>query len=64
MRRMFEHLKIDIEHALSILPKDMVESIETCRECKFFERCDYDVESRYFRCPNRDLLERLEDLLL
>jgi hypothetical protein len=28
--------------------------------CKWFDNCDYNVESRYFLCPNRDFFDQLE----
>lgn len=63
LKRMFEHLEIDTERAFNLLPRKMDGGIQTCRRCKMFHRCDYFVESRYFQCPNRLLLDQLEDLL-
>lgn len=63
LKTMLEHLEIDIEPAFELLPKEMQKGIKTCTRCKMFQRCDYFVESRYFQCPNRDLFDRLEDLL-
>jgi hypothetical protein len=63
LKRMFEHLEIDTERALNLLPKEMVSGIQICEHCKMFHRCDYFSESRYFQCPNRLLLDQLEDLL-
>ena len=62
MCRMLEHLEIDAERGLRLLPREMADGISTCLGCKLFYRCDFDVESRYFQCPNRDLLDQLEDL--
>ncbi len=63
LERMLEHLDIDIERSFELRPEKMANAIIVCRQCKMFHTCDYDVESRYFICPNRDLLDQLEDLL-
>ena len=63
LKLMLEHLDIDTERALKLLPKEMESGIRACTRCKMFRRCDYFIESRYFQCPNRDLLDQLEDLL-
>ncbi|MDP6563758.1 MAG: hypothetical protein QF578_02950 [Alphaproteobacteria bacterium] len=63
MRRMLEYLDIDIERGIELLPTEIQDSFRRCRRCDRFDTCDYNVESRYFQCPNRELLDRLEDLL-
>ena len=63
MLRMFEHLDIDVEASEKLIPKQVEHAIRTCEVCKAFHQCDYDVESRYFTCPNRDIFDQLEDLL-
>lgn len=60
--KMFEHLELDIERGLELLPANMADAITNCRVCNAAQTCDYDVESRYFRCPNRELLDNLEYL--
>lgn len=62
MSCMLAHLEIDVAQSLRKLPKEMADGIRTCLGCGLFYRCDFDVESRYFQCPNRDLLDQLEDL--
>ncbi len=62
LEKMFEHLDLDIAHGFQTLPALMEEATVVCRMCKMFNKCDYDVESRYFLCPNRDLLDQLERL--
>jgi hypothetical protein len=61
LRRMFDHLDVSIEHSFQLKPVQMKEAMVKCQQCGKFFRCDYDTESRYFRCPNRDLLDDLED---
>ena len=62
MVRMLEHLEIDSEIGFALMPEKMADAVVRCRTCKHFHTCDYDVESRYFRCRNRDLFDHLEDL--
>ncbi len=62
LKRMFGHLKLDIERSFKLMPEKMEDAIQSCLMCKFFHTCDYDSESRYFLCPNRDLFDQLEDL--
>lgn len=61
LRQMFEFLEIDIERAFRITPKKMQGATRTCLICEKLQMCDYDSESRYFRCPNRELLDQLVD---
>ncbi len=60
---MFEFLDIDIERSITLLPEEMQAATLKCRLCDKFHTCDFNVESRYFNCPNRDLLDRLEVML-
>lgn len=60
---MLEYLGIDIERSIKLMPEDMRLANERCRRCDKFRACDFNVESRYFLCPNRDLLDRLEEIL-
>ena len=62
LKRMLEHLNIDIERAFRLMPEQMEDAMQKCLTCEMFLSCDDDVESRYFICANRDLLDRLEDL--
>jgi len=62
LRRMFEHLHVDIKRSFQIVPQEMKDAMQTCASCEKFHMCDYDSESRYFRCPNRDLFDQLEDM--
>ncbi len=62
LSRMFEHLNIDIERSFKLMPEQMKDAMHRCLMCKFIDTCDYDSESRYFLCPNRDLFDQLEDL--
>ena len=62
LEKMFEHLDLDIARGLQAAPVQMEEAMVACRMCKMFDNCDYDAESRYFLCPNRDLFDQLERL--
>jgi len=62
MRQMLGYLNINIERGFETMPEKMEDGMLTCMTCEMFHTCDYDVESRYFVCPNRDLFDRLEDL--
>ncbi len=62
LSRMLEHFKIDMERSLELMPEQMEDAMRRCSMCRFFDTCDYDSESRYFLCPNRDLFDQLEDL--
>ncbi len=62
LKRMLEHLNIDIERAFRLIPEQMEDAMKRCLTCEKFLSCDDDVESRYFICTNRDLLDRLENL--
>lgn len=61
LRLMFEHLEIDAETGFRLSTAEMEAAMTICRECGMFHTCDYQVESRYFICPNRDFLDRLEE---
>ncbi len=60
LEKMFEHLELDVERSFELLPAMMKDATVNCQMCSMFHTCDYDVESRYFMCPNRDLLDTLE----
>ncbi len=60
LEKMFEHLDLDIARGFQTVPVRMEEAIAACRMCKMLDNCDYDVESRYFSCPNRDVFDQLE----
>jgi hypothetical protein len=62
LEKMFEHLDLDIEWSFELLPTLMRDAVVDCQNCRMFQACDYDVESRYFLCPNRNLLDQLEQL--
>ena len=63
LSRMLEHLDIDPERSIRLMPEEMHAAAEECRQCDKFHTCDFNVESRYFLCPNRELLDRLEEIL-
>ena len=63
LHRMFEYLDIDIERSLKLMPNEIRVATDRCRRCDKFQACDFDVEVRYFRCPNRELLDLLEERL-
>jgi hypothetical protein len=58
---MFEYLELDLETGFRLSATEMRAAMRTCRACGMFHTCDYQVESRYFICPNREFLDRLED---
>ena len=60
---MLEYLNIDIERSIQLMPAEMQGAVERCRQCDKFLACDFNVESRYFLCPNRELLDQLEEML-
>lgn len=60
LKKMLAHLDLDIACGFQAEPVAMEEAMVACRMCKMFDSCDYDVESRYFLCPNRDLFDQLE----
>jgi len=62
MRQMLGHLNINIDYGFGVMPEKMEDAMQTCMTCKMFHTCDYDVESRYFMCPNRKFFDRLESL--
>lgn len=62
LKRMFGHLKLDIERSFKLMPEKMEDAIQSCLMCKLFHTCDYDSESRYLLFPNRDVFDQLEDL--
>ena len=62
MKQMLGHLNINIERSFEAMPERMEDAMLTCMTCEMFHNCDYDVESRYFMCPNRELFDWLEGL--
>ena len=60
MERMLEYLNLDIERSFGAIPEVLEDAMVRCRMCEMFCSCDEDVESRYFVCPNRNLLDRIE----
>ncbi len=62
LKRMLEHLNINIERAFRLMPEQMEDAMQKCLTCEKYLSCDDDVESHYFICANRDILDRLEDL--
>lgn len=61
LRRMFEYLEINLETGFRLSVTEMEAAMRTCRACRMFHTCDYQAESRYFICPNREFLDRLEE---
>ncbi len=57
---MFEHLDLDISRGFQTVPVLMEEAMAVCQMCKWFNNCGYNVESRYFLCPNMDVFDQLE----
>ncbi len=60
LEKMLEHVSLDIERCFELMPEAMEDAMTTCQMCRKSPSCDENVESRYFVCPNRDLLDRLE----
>ncbi len=60
LEKMFEHLDLDIARGFQTVPVLMEEAMAVCQMCKWLNNCDYNVESRYFLCPNRDVFDQLE----
>ncbi len=61
LQQMLGHLDLDVDRCFRAMPQDMEDAMQKCYMCPYFRICDYDSESRYFLCPNRDLLDCLED---
>ena len=62
MKQMLDYLNIDIDLACEALPEDMEDAMQTCLTCKALDICEDDMESLYFRCPNRGLFDVLAKL--
>ncbi len=62
LTRMLEYLELDLDRCCKFMPGGMEDAMQTCMTCTFLHACDYNTESRYFVCPNRDLLDRLGDM--
>ncbi|MHA1559893.1 MAG: hypothetical protein ACTSWI_04385 [Alphaproteobacteria bacterium] len=62
LKKMLEHLDLNIARGFRTAPALMEGAVVACRMCEMFDNCDYDVESRYFLCPNRDRFDQLERL--
>lgn len=62
LTRMLEHLELNIERCFKLMPSDMEDAMQVCLTCTFSHACDYNSESRYFVCPNRGILDRLDDM--
>jgi len=60
LERMLEHLNLDIEKSFRLMPETMEDAMLKCQRCEVVHICEDDVESRYFTCPNRNLLDQLE----
>ncbi|MAF95868.1 MAG: hypothetical protein CMM60_08965 [Rhodospirillaceae bacterium] len=60
LEKMIGYLNLDIERSFESMPEMMEDAMAKCRMCEMYCTCDEDVESRYFVCPNRNLLDRLE----
>lgn len=60
MEKMLGYLNLDIERSFESMPEMMEDAMVRCRMCEMYCTCDENVESRYFLCPNRDLLDQIE----
>ncbi len=60
LEKMLGYLNLDIERGFESMPEKMEDAMVRCHRCEMFCTCDENVESRYFLCPNRNLLDRLE----
>ncbi len=60
LEKMLGHLSLDVGRSFESMPEKMESAMVRCRTCEMFCTCDEDVESCYFLCPNRDILDRLE----
>jgi hypothetical protein len=63
LRYMLGYLDIDIGRSIDLMPEEMQAAAEKCRQCEKFLACDSSVESRYLLCPNRKLLDELDELV-
>ena len=62
MKQMLDYLNIDTERACEAMPEDMEDAIQICLTCKANLFCEEDMESLYFRCPNRGFLDMVAKL--
>ena len=60
LEKMLGHLNLDVERSFESMPEMMEDAMVKCSKCEMFFTCDENVESGYFICPNRNLLDRLE----
>ena len=60
LERMLGHLDLNVGSCFESMPEKMEDAMVRCRRREMFCTCDEDLESRYFLCPNRGLLDRLE----
>lgn len=60
LERMLGHLHLDVGRSFESMPEMMEDAMVKCRMCEMYCTCDEDVESRYFLCPNRNLLDQIE----
>ncbi len=62
LEKMLGHLNLNAGRSFESMPEKMEDAMVKCRKCEKFCTCDESPESRYFLCPNRNLLDRLESL--
>ncbi|NQV83299.1 MAG: hypothetical protein HQ494_05710 [Rhodospirillales bacterium] len=62
LEKMLGHLNLDVGRSVEMMPETMEDAMVRCRTCEMYCTCDEDTESRYFLCPNRDLLDQLESI--
>ncbi|MEE8352597.1 MAG: hypothetical protein V3R37_10465 [Rhodospirillales bacterium] len=60
LEKMLGHLNLDVGRSFEAMPEKMEDAMVKCSKCGMFYTCDENVESRYFVCPNRNLLDQLE----
>jgi hypothetical protein len=62
LEKMLEHMNLNIEKSFRLMPDRIEDAMLKCLRCEAVHICEDDVESRYFTCPNRNLLDQLERL--
>ncbi len=45
--------------SIEMMPKEIEKALCECLMCEVFLSCDYNLDGKYYVCPNRDFIERV-----